>query len=125
MRLLTKTAPILTVQMAILFFGLNNREQDVHLTTLKQIRSIFRFRLAKTVFLGATFYFPHIQYSSSLPLTHQYNLDIINNTRFTDPKHLAGISDDIFTTRQDIIHWSPESASLIFHSWLQQLQLHF
>ncbi|KAF3844591.1 hypothetical protein F7725_007754, partial [Dissostichus mawsoni] len=103
MRLLTKTAPIPAVQMVILSFGLNNREQDAHLTTHKQIRSIFR--LAKTVFPGATLYFPHIQYSSSLPLTHQYNLDIINNTRFTDAKHLAGISDDIFTTRQDIIHW--------------------
>ncbi|KAI9529116.1 hypothetical protein NQZ68_013423 [Dissostichus eleginoides] len=77
-------------------------EKDAHFTTLKQLRSIFG--LAKTVFPGATLYFPHIQYSSSLPLTHQYNLDIINNTCFTDAKHLAGISDDIFTTRADIIH---------------------
>ncbi|KAJ4939342.1 hypothetical protein JOQ06_028791, partial [Pogonophryne albipinna] len=102
------------IPTVIVFFGLNNREQDVHLTTLKQIRSIFR--LAKTVFPGATFYFPHIQYSSSLPLTHQYNLDIINNTRFTDAKHLAGISDDIFTSRQDIIHCraGPSMPSLVF-----------
>ncbi|XP_078809581.1 uncharacterized protein LOC144994645 [Oryzias latipes] len=117
-----KTPPNPQVKIVIFSVGINNKDQDPKQTSIKQLKGLFR--QAKSTFPNADLYFPIMNFSSHLSPVQRNNLKLINNTMTITVPFLTEIPHDTFHTEKDNIHWTSETANLIFHNWIQQLNLH-
>lgn len=122
-QILEKTPPHALVKLVVLSVGINNRDQDPHKTSIKQLRMLYR--KAQSVFPNANIYFPLINYSHLLPQEQKYNLDIVNDFALKRLPVISRIAEDQFQTVTDNIHWTQETAGQIFKHWCSELKLDF
>lgn len=65
------------VKVLVLSAGVNNKDQDPHKTSIKQLRHIYN--RARCVFPNASIYIPVLNFSTSLSQEQQTNLSVLNN----------------------------------------------
>lgn len=121
LKICEKTPVHTDTKILVLSVGLNNRDQDPHKTSIKQLRALHK--RAKSTFPNADIYFPVINFSLSLPEEQQANLREINDHIRHNLPHLTTLFHDRFHTRPDQIHWTPETAEAMFAHWCAQLNL--
>lgn len=119
-QILEKTSVHQDTEVLVLSVGINNRDQDPHNTSVKQLRTMIR--RAHSVFPHAHIIVPVINYSPHLPMEQQHNLDIINEFITQHLTHFTALSDEAFQTTPDNIQWTTGTASGIFSHWIKQLQ---
>lgn len=122
-QILEKTPPHALVKLVVLSVGINNRDQDPHKTSIKQLRMLYK--KAQSVFPNANIYFPLINYSHLLPREQKHNLATVNEFASKRLPVISRIAEDQFHTATDNIHWTQETAGQIFNHWCSELQLDF
>lgn len=119
--ILDKTPIHSSVKVVVLSVGINNRNQDPHKTSIKQLRTLYR--TAESVFPNANIYLPFLNYSPLLPQEQQQNLNTINNFISSRLPFLGPLPGGHFHTTSDNIHWTRETAREMFESWCRELQI--
>lgn len=104
-----------TVTHLILSFGINNRSQrdkNVPVLELKRV-----LKTAREKFPEADIYVPEVNFSSALPQIEQDTL-LHMNTFITGLKeHIPALAPDSFSTEDDDVHWSLETAEAMLQHW--------
>lgn len=120
--ILTKLTPHPQPLHVILSVGLNNclSEHETN-TILKQLRTLWR--TAHLTFPNATIYIPIINFSPSLNPQKQALLNFLNTTISSKYNFLSEINPLLFQVTGDNIHWTPQTAEMLFGYWKQQLNL--
>ncbi|GLD47515.1 AMP deaminase 2 isoform X1 [Lates japonicus] len=121
--LLEKIPPHPFTKLVVLLAGINNKDQDPHKTSIKQLR--FLYRRAQSVFPNAVVYLPLINYSPLLPQDQQNNLRIINEFIFSHFPSVGPLPSGLFETILDNIHWTQETARKMYETWCTELQINF
>lgn len=122
-QILEKTPLHALVKLVVLLVGINNKDQDPHKTSIKQLRMLYR--KAQSVFPNANIYFTLINYSQALPREQKQNLDIVNEFAQKRLPVLGRLVEDQFHTVSDNIHWTQDTAAQMFKHWCNELQLGF
>ena len=118
--ILKKLQPQTDTQHVILSFGLNNCLSEHEQTTiLKQLQQMVK--TGHTTFPNATIYIPVINFSNRLNRQQQALLTTLNNTITSKYTFLAEINPFLFQTAKDNIHWTADTADMLFKYWKQQL----
>lgn len=92
------------VELVVLSVGLNNREQDPHHTSIKQLRRVYHLAIEK--FPNARIYVALVNFSAQLPWTQTRSLNIINNFICSHYPHLRNLPLSDCPTAQAILkHW--------------------
>lgn len=107
--------------LVVLAIGFNNRDQDPHKTSIKQLRMVVRG--AQSVFPNADIFVAKIHLTDSLTVLQKQNLTILNNFIDSHYNHLSCIHQQYFHTAADGIHWTEETAKMIFSACCDGLQL--
>lgn len=118
-KILQKQNPHPLVHKVILSGGLNNRGQHPHKTAIKQLQCLWR--TAQSIFPNATINTPVIQFSESLPLQEQQNLEVLNKYIVSHGSPLWELNRLFFRVERDHIHWTAETAQRMFDGWCDQL----
>lgn len=119
--ILDKTPIHPSVKVVVLSVGINNRDQDPHKTSIKQLRILYR--RAESVFPNANIYLPLLNYSPLLPREQQQNLNTINHFISSRLPFLGPLPGGRFHTTSDNIHWTQETAREVLESWCRELQI--
>lgn len=113
--ILQKATTDTTVTSLILSFGINNRSQrdkNVPILELKRV-----LKAARDKFPEADIYVPEVNFSSTLPQVEQDTL-LYMNTFITGLKeHIPALTPDSFSTEDDDVHWSHETAEAMLQHW--------
>ncbi|KAJ4924494.1 hypothetical protein JOQ06_003450 [Pogonophryne albipinna] len=112
----TPTSP--GVHKVILPFGLNDRDRGN--TTLFESKLQKLLQSTKDTFPNAAIYIPIINISSNLTLKPTENIRILNQLIF---QTFHSLRHSAFSTVQDNIHWSPNTARLMWDHWRSFLGL--
>lgn len=118
---LDKTLEHPHVKIVVLSIGINNKSQDPHKTSIKQLRMIYRRALS--VFPNASVFLPLINFSTSLMQQQQSNLTVINNFISNHFPYLNSLPPESFKTTKDNIHWTTETAESMMQSWCKDLKI--
>lgn len=122
LQILEKTPVHPNTKLVVLSIGINNRDQDVDKTSIKQLRMLYK--KAQSVFPNADVFFPLNNFSPLLPKEQQQNLTSINNFAAKRFQILNPLPDQ-FNTVGDNIHWTPETPQNILANWWKHVQLDF
>ncbi|XP_057680627.1 uncharacterized protein LOC130908817 isoform X1 [Corythoichthys intestinalis] len=108
-------------QKVILSLGLNNcLSTQTTTTTCKQLQQLVR--TCERKFPCAEIYIPVIHYSDLLPSITQQKLEKVNKVIMEKYSFLNDINKLIFKVNpRDPVHWTAETAQMIFSSWIEQL----
>lgn len=108
------------VNKLVLAFGINSRSCDPKATSIKQLN--MALRVAARKFPDAQVYVPLINYSLDLPQSEQLNLHELNTyIHQRVPAHLPLLPENSFTTTEDKVHWTPETAQTMLRHWAEEL----
>ncbi|KAK1886078.1 Hydroxyproline dehydrogenase [Dissostichus eleginoides] len=111
--------PIPTAKIVIISIGINNKDDDPHRTTGKQLRSMIKH--ASETFPRASIYIPLINHSPCLTQKQKHNIQLINDSLTKHHNTLQPLPQEAFRTTHDNIYWTPPTAQLILDSWGRQL----
>ncbi|KAK1900317.1 Carbamoyltransferase HypF [Dissostichus eleginoides] len=103
------------VHKVILSFGLNDRGRGN--TTLLESKHQKLLQSAKDTFPNAAIFIPIINISSNLTLKPTQNIRILNQLIFQTFHSLPKLRQSAFSMDQDNIHWSPNTARLMWDHW--------
>lgn len=109
----------LVVEKVVLAFGINSRGNKLRETTMKTVQGAVR--AIKKKFPLAEIWVPQINFSTNLPAEEKENLEFLNAYLKRNLPYIPAISDDQFQTVEDDIHWTSETASVIFKHWMRYL----
>lgn len=103
----------------ILAFGLNHRSQNARVTACKQLQAALKATGQR--FPAARVMIPRINFSPSLSQQDKTNLSALN--RFISEKcdFIDKLSDSLFHTEVDHIHWSRQTAQDMLKHWCSYL----
>ena len=111
-----------TVTQVILSVGLNNcLSEHEPSTMLKQLQLMWS--TSQTTFPNATIYIPIINFSPRLDSHKKTLLTKLNNTIASKYNHIPEINPQLFQTDRDNIHWTTQTAEVLFGYWQQQLNM--
>jgi hypothetical protein len=112
-----------TVEKVVLSGGLNNcLSKQLALTSWKQLQQLLK--MAESKFPNAILYVPIINYSDRLDKQQQSLLDQLNQKILEQCNYLPEISKLRFhTLPRDPVHWTSETANMIFNFWLDNLNM--
>lgn len=118
--LMEKTLPptTVTVEKVILAFGINGRENKVE-TTVKNVQGVLRS--TKRKFPYSEIWIPKVNFSPHLPAEERENLESLNSHLERNMPHIPLLSEALFQTEADDIHWTPETARAMFEHWMSHL----
>ena len=120
--LLKQLQPCPKVERVILSVGLNNCLKGNLLATLKKQYQLLMHQ-ARRVFPKAQIYIPLIQCSRLLSEDIKEIISESNSFLSSSYQILNRIPEDSFSVNdRDLIHWTPETALLILHSWMNELK---
>lgn len=117
--ILEKAVVTTKVEMVILSFGINHKNQSSEKTAIKQFQETLQ--IAKTKFNTNNIFVPLINYSNRLKLPEMKTLFGLNRYLKTYPKHIPKLSGFSFKTTTDNIHWTLETAEAMLDHWAQHL----
>lgn len=109
------------VEKVVLAFGINSRAQLAKETSVKQLQGALR--TAKRVFPFAEIWIPLVNFSSDLPSQEQTSLDCLNTHVTKNMPHIPLLDESKFSTEDDDIHWTVETAMAMFDHWVAFLNL--
>lgn len=107
------------VTTLILAFGLNNRDQKIKQTAIKQIQRAVK--MAKTRFPEAKIWIPLINFSRRLTLEEQVTLTELNRYIRTHTNAIPKLPRELFQTVYDNLHWTPQTAGAMLTHWAKFL----
>ncbi|KAK1875414.1 tRNA-specific 2-thiouridylase MnmA [Dissostichus eleginoides] len=116
-----KTPTSTDTKTVLLCFGLNDRNKDntsILNDNLNQLLSS-----ARDTFPNATFHIPSINFSVRLPLRVVRNITNLNKIIEQIPGHVTKLGGSDFTTGDDLIHWTPNTARKMWDHWRSSLGL--
>lgn len=117
--ILAKTLRSTQVEAVVLSFGINNRAQKAKETTFKQLQRALKE--ARDIFPQARIYVPEINYSQSLPLPEQNNLQQLNKYIKDNYRYIPALSPRQFETERDGTHWTHPTALKLLQHWATYL----
>ncbi|MGL4645672.1 MAG: hypothetical protein ACRCVL_00930, partial [Cetobacterium sp.] len=107
------------VELVILAFGINHRNQKVQETAVKQTQRALK--AARDRFPGAVVKIPLINFAKTLKRKEQVMLNSINDHVQRNMPHLPLLPAAQFDVDSDQIHWTPTCAKAILLYWAQHL----
>ncbi|KAA0710783.1 hypothetical protein E1301_Tti022391 [Triplophysa tibetana] len=119
---LLKKATITTdVEKLVLSFGINNRQQRLKQTAIKQLQRAHR--QARIKFPNTEIFVPIINFSRQLPMGDIIILEELNAYIKRKLTHIPALPKEQFKLESDGIHWKPDTAKAILQHWQQHLNL--
>ena len=106
------------VEKVILSFGINHKSHNPD-TTIPQIDQAIS--MAKNTFPKARIMVPIINYSRSLPDIEKENLNALNDHIVCYDDIVPHLSRNRFSTGDDLVHWTEETAEHILDHWIAHL----
>ncbi|KAK1900737.1 Fructose-16-bisphosphatase class 1 1 [Dissostichus eleginoides] len=116
-----KTPTSTDTKKVLLGFGLNDRNKNntsILNNNLNQLLSS-----ARDTFPNATIHIPSINFSVKLPLRAVRNIANLNKIVEQIPGHVTKLGGSDFTTGDDLIHWTPNTAKKMRDHWRSSLGL--
>lgn len=110
-----------TVEKVLISCGLNCRGQKIKETAVKQLQTAIR--MAKRRFPYAEIWVPIINYSTNLPNSEQRDMIQLNTHIFKNLPHVIQLTEDMFHTERDNVHWTKETAQAMLDHWVSELNL--
>ena len=115
-----KTRPSPVVTSVVLSFGINDKETANPSLLAKSLGSLYN--AAKLAFPSAVVYMPLLNCSDALPPHIQHNVSHLNELIKSHNSFIPRLSKQQFQTTQDNVHWTPETARLMWKHWRDFLE---
>ena len=117
--LMKKTKPMIKVEKVVLSFGINNRNQKLKETAMKQLQKAVK--AAKEKFPYAEIWVPQINYCKNLPVDQQLTLNNLNAYIGKNMGHIPLLPDEVFSVNRDLVHWTTDTAKAMLEHWMKYL----
>lgn len=118
---IAKSTSHVVVEKVVLSIGLNSRTQRAKETAVKQMQAAVR--TAKGRFPYAEIWIPVVNFSSALPHVERASLYILNDHIKKNLPFIPQLSNRLFHTENDNIHWTRDTARSMFDHWVSYLNL--
>lgn len=118
---MSKSTVHVTVEKVLLSFGINSRTQKAKETAVKQLQGALRE--AKKQYPYSEIWIPLINFSPSLPDAEKATLQILNQHIQKNMPHIPALTEDLFRTTPDRIHWTRDTAQAMMEHWTTYLNL--
>ena len=116
---LAKTAVDPKVRKLVLAFGINERGNKTERVCVGNLQSAVKW--ARIAFPCAAILIPEINYSRALPFRGQELLSKLNTFISTRYESIPALPKKSFVTERDNVHWSRDTAALLFSQWVKFL----
>ena len=116
---LAKTAVDPKVRKLVLAFGINERGNKTERVCVGNLQSAVKW--ARIAFPCAAILIPEINYSRALPFREQELLSKLNTFISTRYESIPALPKKSFVTERDNVHWSRDTAALLFSQWVKFL----
>lgn len=113
--LLEKAAVTSKVQLVVLSFGINHRQQSLDKTATKQFQ--MALRAAREKFPAAKIWVPLVNFSRKLKQMEIRKLDTLNRHLKTHANYIPLLPTFMFKTGPDNIHWATHTAESMLDHW--------
>ena len=107
------------VQTVVLCQGINLRDSTD--STMIKVQLALLHRRCREVFPNAIIYVAQTNFSPGLSLRQRDTLNTLNDYIAVNYRYLKPLEASKFQTTPDNIHWTPETARLIFQHYLSQI----
>lgn len=116
---LAKTAVDPKVRKVVLAFGINERGNKTERVCVGNLQTAVKW--ARIAFPCAAILIPEINYSRALPFREQELLSKLNTFISTRYESIPALPKKSFVTERDNVHWSRDTAALLFGQWVKFL----
>ena len=116
---LAKTAVDPKVRKLVLAFGINERGNKTERVCVGNLQTAVKW--ARIAFPCAAILIPEINYSRALPFREQELLSKLNTFISTRYESIPALPKKSFVTERDNVHWSRDTAALLFGQWVKFL----
>ena len=117
--LMKKTKMMIKVEKVVLSFGINNKNQKLKETAMKQLQKAVK--AAKEKFPYAEIWVPQINYCKNLPVDQQLTLNNLNTYIGKNMGHIPLLPDEVFSVNRDLVHWTTDTAKAMLEHWMKYL----
>jgi hypothetical protein len=107
------------VRKLVLAFGLNERNDKLEKSFVRNLQTAVKW--ARIAFPCAALLIPEVNYSRALPFREQELLSKLNAFIATRYESIPTLPRQAFVTERDNIHWSRDTAALLFNQWVGYL----
>ena len=117
--LMKKTKMMIKVEKVVLSFGINNKNQKLKETAIKQLQRAVK--AAKETFPYAEIWVPQINFCKNLPGDQQLTLNNLNAYIGKNMGHIPLLPDEVFSVNRDLVHWTTDTAKAMLEHWMKYL----